>query len=182
MWKKLILLTAALCLFVASNLTLCCRAELDGTVLEGFYSPRTLRCAEEAARIASEEICRGEALLPELRRHYTLRLHPALGKAAAVSDALLLSSPEIISGVNVYVKGVKLGRIESAPALNERLERFILGQKPNWAVSGTIPDPVLIKQEYTRAGALTTLDDMALLVSGMSPVMYFDNEGRVGRA
>ena len=182
MLKKIILLTAALCLFVVSNLTLCCRAELDGTMLEGFYSPQTLRCAEETARGAAEEICRGEALVPELRRHYTLRLHPTLGKAAAVSDALLLSLPEIISGMNVYVKGVKLGRIESAPALNERLERFILGQKPNWAVSGTIPDPVLIKQEYTRAGALTTLDDMALLVSGMSPVMYFDDEGRVGRA
>ena len=182
MLKKIILLTEALCLFIVSNLTLCCRAELDGTMLEGFYSPRTLRCAEETARGAAEEICRGEALLPELRRHYTLRLHPALGREAAISDALLLSSPEIISGVNVYVKGVKLGRIESASALNERLERFILGQKPSWAVSGTIPDPVLIKQEYTRAGALTTLDDMALLVSGMSPVMYFDDEGRVGRA
>ena len=182
MWKKLILLTAALCLFVASNLTLCCRAELDGTMLEGFYSPETLQCAEEAARSAAEEICRGEAHLPGIRRHYTLRLNPALGKAAEVSDALLLSAPEIISGVNVYVKGVRLGRIESAPALNERLERFILGQKPSWAVSGTIPDPVLIKQEYTRTGALTTLDDMALLVSGMSPVMYFDDKGRVGRA
>ena len=182
MWKKFILLAAALCMFVASNLTLCCRAELEGTVLEGFYSPRALQCAEAAARSAAEEICRGEASLPELRRHYTLRLHPALGREAAISDALLLSSPEIITGVNVYVKGVKLGRIESASALNERLERFILGQKPSWAVSGTIPDPVLIKQEYTRAGALTTLDDMALLVSGMSPVMYFDDEGRVGRA
>ena len=122
MWKKFILLAAALCMFVASNLTLCCRAELDGTVLEGFYSPRTLQCAEAAARSAAEEICRGEAHLPELWRHYTLRLHPALGREAAISDALLLSSPEIISGVNVYVKGVKLGRIESASALNERLE------------------------------------------------------------
>ena len=56
MWKKFILLTAALCLFVASNLTLCCRAELDGRMLDGFYSPETLRCAEEAARSAAEEI------------------------------------------------------------------------------------------------------------------------------
>ena len=56
MWKKIILLAAALCMFVASNLTLCCRAELEGSVLEGFYSPRTLQCAEAAARSAAEEI------------------------------------------------------------------------------------------------------------------------------
>ena len=63
MLKKIILLTAALCLFIVSNLTLCCRAELDGTVLEGFYSPQTLRCAEETARGAAEEILRREGRL-----------------------------------------------------------------------------------------------------------------------
>ena len=55
MWKNLILLTAALCLFLASNLTLCCRAELDGRVLDGFYSPETLQCAEAAARSAAAD-------------------------------------------------------------------------------------------------------------------------------
>lgn len=182
MWKKLVLGILALAFTLASCLSLCCRVELDGRTLEGLYSPRILRQAQCAARAAAEEICAGEAALPVLRCRLRFALRPPEGSAAELSAAILSSTPGVMLASDVYVGGVRLGAVSGEAELRARLSRFVSGQQPSWAVGGFIRESVLVTREYTRTCSLTTLDDMALLISGISPVLYFDSDGYIARA
>lgn len=182
MWKKLLMLSAALLLLIASGLHLSCRVSIDGRELEALYSPAVLRRATLTAERTAEEICREAASMPEVERRWQISFRPANGDTKTLSDTLLKSSPEVMSACGVYVKNVRLGSVGSEKALRERLDRFIVGQQPNWACGGFIRDPIVARREYTREAPLTTLDDMALLISGMSPVLYFDDEGYIARA
>lgn len=182
MWKKIALSLLTFALTLASCLSLCCRVELDGRTLEGLYSPRVLYQAHKAARAAAEEICAGEAALPALRCRPRLALHPPEGSAAELSAAILGSTPGVMLASDVYVGGVRLGAVSGEAELRARLSRFVSGQQPSWAVGGFIRESALVRREYTRACSLTTLDDMALLISGISPVLYFDSDGYIARA
>lgn len=180
--KKLFLLPLALALAVLSNMSVCCEASVEGEALPGLYSPDALGCAVSAARAAAEEIAVGEAALaaPELRCHLSFAAPD--GDAATLCGVLLETSDDVMLTYGVYVDGERLGNTESEAALRARLERFIEGQKPSWAVRGEISGEVEVRREYTRRGYVATTDDMALLISGAAPVLYFNEEGYVSRA
>ena len=63
--------------------------------------------------------------------------------------------------------------------LYNKLRSFIRNQMPTTAVSGTISGKLSIQRLYSRQGQETNYRDMVLLVSGMAPVIYLDENGKL---
>jgi len=182
MKKKLLLLPLALSFSVLSATNLCCSVTVGGRRLDARYSPFSLYCGQRAAAAAIEEIVPGEADVPAAAAHLSLSFTPPEGTARELSGALMRESHDVMLTNGVYVDGKRLGSVASAEALYARLDRFITGQMPNWATRGEFSRDVTVRREYTRAGYVATTDDMALLVSGAAPVMYFNEDGYMSRA
>lgn len=177
--KKLGLLGLALLMLLVSNLHLYCRVTVDGRQLDGLYAPAAVKRAGQIAARAAEELLPGEAEAPRCRRACRLSLRRPDGDTAALTDALILAYPGIVLADGVFVNGVRLGTVESGAVLRERLRASILGQMPNAAVFGNISGDLRIRPIYSRAGHETNYDDMVLLISGMAPVIYVDQNGKL---
>lgn len=179
MWKKGFMLGFALLLLVAANMHLSCRVSVNGVELPGKYSLQTVERAVTTASRAAEEIMPGLIEMPEIRRTYSLQLCPAEGDEPALAEAALRA----VSGVKIadvaYVNGTRLGIVEDGSELAERLNGFITGQQPNAAVSGSISGRLEIHRLYSRAGQAVNYDDMLLLITGMAPVIYVDENGKL---
>ncbi len=179
MWKKLALSGFALLLLAASNLRLCCRMQAGGRDLEGCYSLRDADRAAEAAAWAAEEILREPSPGPEAERRFCLRFGSPDGDRQALTGALLRSVPGVKLADVAFVNGVRLGIVEDGEELRRRLDRFIGSQMPTAAVSGGISGRLEIRQLYSRSDQAVNYDDMVLLVSGMAPVLYVDENGKL---
>ena len=182
MWKKLLLSVLALGFAAAANTHLCCSLRVDGQALNGLYTPVDADRAQTAAAAAAEEILSGPAQLPQLRRHYCLRLRPGAGTVPEISTALLDATAGVERSEGVYVSGVYLGSVESREELFGSLRQFITGQLPTWAESGYLSQELVTRPQYGRSGSQTPVEDMVLLVSGMAPVMYSDGQGHIASA
>ena len=77
------------------------------------------------------------------------------------------------------MNGVFLGTVADGQLLREKTRDFISSQMPNAAVFGAISGELEIKTVYTRKNHHTNYDDMLLLISGMAPVIYTDEYGRL---
>lgn len=182
MWKKLLLSVLALGFAAVANTHLCCSLRVDGQTLNGLYTPVGADRAQTAAAAAAEEILSGPAQLPQLRRHYCLRLRPGDGTVPEISTALLDATAGVEHSEGVYVSGVYLGSVESREELFGSLRQFITGQLPTWAESGYLSQELVTRPQYGRSGSQTPVEDMVLLVSGMAPVMYSDGRGHIASA
>lgn len=180
--KKLFLLPLALSFSVLSATSLCCSVTVGGRELPAHYSPGALYYGQRAAAAAIEEIASGGADIPSADLRFSLSFTPPEGTSRTLSAALMAESSDVMLTYGVYVGDKRLGSVASADALHARLERFITGQMPNWATRGEFSRAVTVRREYTRAGYIATTDDMALLISGAAPVMYFNEEGYMSRA
>lgn len=182
MKKKLLLLPLALSFSVLSATNLCCSVTVGGRTLDARYSPFALYGGQRAAAAAIEEIASGEADIPAAAARFSLSFTPPEGTPRNLSAALMAGSSDVMLTNGVYVGGQRLGSVASAEALYARLDRFITGQMPNWATRGEFSREVTVRREYTRSGYVATTDDMALLISGAAPVMYFNEDGYMSRA
>ena len=182
MWKKLLLLVLAAGLTAAANTRMCCSVKIDGQELDGVYSPGAVTLGRHVAALTADEIVREDAEYPELRRHYSLCLGRPSGTVAALSDAVLRRTGGVDITDGVYVDGERLGAVEDGELLCRRLSEFITNQLPLWADAGDISGDLDIYSQYSRAGELTDVDDMVLLISGMAPVYYYDYDGHISRA
>ena len=176
--KKAIILSLALAMAVASHL----RPNLDFTVegrrINAHCSPAAAKLAQEAALAAAEEILAADAAPAEFKRHLHLSLRPGSELAPELTDALLQGSPGIISASCVYVKGRRMGAVADANEFRQSLARYIENTLPTWANSGFVRAMSLMPR-YTRAEFEVSNEDMILLVTGLSPVMYTDGQGRI---
>lgn len=179
MRKKILLCAFSLLLMLLGNLRLGCRLSINGTELDGIYAPRDVRRAEQTALAAAQELVPGYAMLPDLEKEWALSLIPPRGGRFLVTDAILSSCPGVKKGHGVYVNGVLLGTVSDGELLREKTRDYILNQMPNSAVFGTISGDLEIKPVYTRKNHDTNYDDMLLLISGMAPVIYTDEYGRL---
>ena len=177
--KKLMLCALSLLLLLLGNLRLGCTMSINGRTLEGLYSPRDVKKAEQTALAAAEELVYGKALLPEIEKSWSLNIVPPMGGRMKLTDALLSSCPGVKKGDGVYVNGVFLGTVADGELLKEKTRDFIYSQMPNAAVFGSISGELDIKTVYTRKNHDTNYDDMLLLISGMAPVIYTDEYGRL---
>ncbi|MBQ9687085.1 MAG: hypothetical protein IJV41_11175 [Oscillospiraceae bacterium] len=182
MWKKSVLLLAALALTVSAHLQPSCDFTVAGERIAVGCTPGAARRAEAAALAAAEEICPEAAVLPAVRRHVRLTLRNPGTDAARLSDALLRSTPGVTVSDGVYVDGTRLGSVRDGALFSARLRRYIVNTTPTWAVSGMLSQKLTVQTEYCRAGHEVTEDDMVLLVTGAAPVFYYDLSGNTATA
>lgn len=179
MWRKGLALLLSLGFVAVANMDLCCAVAINGQKLEGLYSPFAADQSMEAAAAAAEEILEVPAVLPELKKSYRLSLYPAEGDARTISDAALRSVSGLRLADGVFVNGVYIGSVDDGEELFLHLREFILNQMPNAAVFGNISGKATIKKMYSRSSRMTDYDDMVLLISGMAPVIYVDENGKL---
>lgn len=179
MYKKVIILLLALAFAVGANMDICCSVSMDGQELEGLYSPFAADKSMEAAAAAAEELLEVPAVLPRMTKHYRLSLRPAEGDARDISDAALRAVSGVRLADGVFVNGVYMGSVEDGTELFFHLREFILNQMPNAAVFGNISGKATVRKMYSRASRMTDYDDMVLLISGMAPVIYVDENGKL---
>lgn len=179
MWKKAVPLLLAMAFAVGANMDVCCAVEINGQALEGLYSPFAADKSLEAAAAAAEELLEAPAVLPRMTKHYRLSLRPAEGDARDISDAALRSVSGLRLADGVFVNGVYMGSVEDGDELFLHLREFILNQMPNAAVFGNIGGKATVRKIYGRSSRMTDYDDMVLLISGMAPVIYTDENGKL---
>lgn len=179
MWKKLAMGLAALALLLLSNMELCCRLTVNGQELDGLYSLSAVDRSETVAALAAEEILPGPAVMPRISRSYRLSLSPPQGDSQALTGRVLRSVTGVKLAQGVFVNGVPLGTVEDGDRLFAELRSFISGQMPNAAVYGSISGELRVRPIYSRSNRDTDYADMLLLISGMAPVIYVDETGRL---
>ncbi len=172
-------LALGLALLAAANLRPAYRVRVSGEALPELYSLRQTETCMAAARAAAEEILLEESGEPRLERRFCLCLGRPSGSEAALTDALLRSVPGIGVSDAVWVNGTRLGTVADGERLCALLRASILGQMPHAAVSGSISGQLSLERVYTRAGQDTPDRDMVLLITGMAPVIYVDEQGRL---
>jgi hypothetical protein len=178
------ILRKSIALALAIGFALCShlRPNLDFTVgdelVKSGCSPAGEKAARQAALAAMEEILPGAATLPEYRRHIRLSFHPGTDCAPLLCDALLRSDSGVLAGSCVYVAGQRVGVVADSKNFEASFARYISNTLPTWASSGTVRKLELVPR-YTRAEFEMGNEDMILLVTGLSPVMYTDGKGRV---
>ena len=173
------LLTLALTFAVCSHLRPSCDFTVDGRQVKTDCSLQAAREARAAALAAAEEILPGKARLPEAKRQLHFSLKGGKDTAPALADALLRSTGGIMAGDGVYLDGQKLGTVADGRALRLRLREHINNTLPTWASSGSVKGYLELRGQYSRAAFEVSQEDMILLITGISPVMYTDGEGRV---
>ena len=182
MYRKIVLLLAALALTVCSHLRPRLSLYVDGQRVPGTYSAREADRARLAAERAAEEILPGNAEFAREERRWRLSLRAPDGSAAGYTDALLRSAEGITVNDAVYVGGEYLGNVEDREAFLDGLHSYIRNTLPTWAASGSLCREVEFCRQYSRCGSETKQDDMSLVVTGMAPVLYSDGRGYVSRA
>lgn len=176
--KKALILIFTFALAVCSHLRPSCDFVVDGRLVRAGCTPAAEKAALEAALMAAEEILPGKALAPEYSRRLHFGFSPAADRAPCLSDALLCAQPGLVSGSLVYVEGTRLGAVSDPESFRNTFTKYIENTLPTWAKSGSVRNLVLIPR-YTRAGFVLPDEDMIMLVTGLSPVMYTDGNGRV---
>ena len=176
--KKSIILSLALLFAVGSHL----RPRLDFTVsgqrIDTACSIAAAKAAKAAALAAAEEILPDKASLPECKQHMRLSFRKSADSAPLLCDSLLCATKGVMSGSVVYVDGLRLGVIEDAESFRSQFAQYIGNTLPTWAKGGSVRGMALIPR-YTRAAFEVSDNDMIMLVTGLSPVMYYDGKGRV---
>ena len=179
MKRRLPFLALALVLLLSANLRPCYALTIGGERLEGLYSPSQLRQCREQARGAAEELLSGPAELPVPEKHLRLRFETARGDETALTRALLLSTPGLRMADEVYINGTRLGTVEDGKLLFEKLRQSIQNQMPNAATVGNLSGRLQTLRVISREGTQTNYDDMILLITGMAPVIYVDDNGKL---
>ena len=173
------LLLLALLALLGAHLHPQYRVAVEGAELPGCYSASALRQGLRAAEEAAGEILRYEAKMPALERRLCLKLRPAGDDIPALTAALLRPVSGLTLADAVYVNGVPLGTVADGERFCERLRDSIRTQMPLAAVSGNISGRLELRRVYARADAAADDADMVLLVTGMAPVIYLDQNGRL---
>lgn len=176
--KKSFILSLALLFAVGSHL----RPRLDFTVagqhIDTACSIAAAKAARAAALAAAEEILLGQSSLPEYQQHMRLSFRKSADSSPLLCDSLLRATEGVLSGSIVYVDGLRLGVVEDAESFRSRFAQYIGNTLPTWAKGGSVRGMTLLPR-YTRAAFEVSDNDMIMLVTGLSPIMYYDGKGRV---
>lgn len=179
MWKKIVLGCFALGLMLLTNLHPGCTISVNGEEIRGLYSYRDAKYCQELAELTAEEVLETLAVGPDIKKKWSLSIIPPMGGKIYATDAILSAYPGVKRADGVYVNGVFLGTVQDGEVLKEKTRTFITSQMPNAAVFGSISGDLEISPVYTRKNSFTNYDDMLLLISGMAPVIYTDEYGRL---
>lgn len=176
---KLSLCLGMLLLLFVSSLHPVYRITVADRPIPGSFSPAQLRAAEAAARDAAEELSRGEAALPEARIRHTLRLRPADGEIAVLTDALLRAVDGVAVTAGVRVNGVPLGTVEDGTGMLELLRGQIRSEMPEGAAVGNLGGRLQVFPVYSRLELAESNEEMIRRITALAPVFYLDKMGKL---
>lgn len=176
--KKSIALALAIGFALCSHLRPSCDFTVGDELVKSGCSLAGETAARQAALAALEEILPDSAALPQYRRHIRLSFRPGEDSSPILCDALLRADEGVLAGSCVYVAGQRVGVVADSRDFEASFARYIGNTLPTWASSGTVRKLELVPR-YTRAEFEVGNDDMIMLVTGISPVMYTDGKGRV---
>ena len=182
MIRKTIALLFAMLFAVGAHLRPACDYELAGKRLVLGCSLEAGERAMTAAEAAAEEILPGAVRLPGVKRHVRLQLKRPERDARLLTDALLRATPGVAVNQAVYVGGVRVGAVKEGEDFSGRLHRYIENTLPTWASGGTLSRELVLRTQYSRSGRETDPEDMLLRVTGMVPVLYYNEAGHVATA
>lgn len=180
--KKGIAFTLALLFAVGAHLRPVWDVELEGGLIAAGCASATVREAQRTAKRAAEEILPGDAAVPTPVCRLRLSLRRPEREVRALTDTLLRATEGVAVYDSVRVGGEKLGFVRDGEALREKLRGHIANTLPTWARGGALGRELLIRRQYTRAGYVTPVSDMLLLITGAAPVFYYDGAGRFALA
>lgn len=173
MWKKLLMSGVAILIVLGANFDIACSFE----GVEGVYSPFEADRCHTAAETAAAEISRedGGVTMPGC----TYCLHPKGSgfDGEGLTDAILLTAPDVAVMDCVYVNGMYLGTVADSAELIDEL-RSTLGQMlPQGAVRAMYTQELDTK---TCCGCVSTqldVKEMSALINSLCPVVFTDAAG-----
>jgi len=177
MKKRIIVGITSALFFLFANLGIGYTVSVGDAAPEGTFSRRQIESACAHASAVLEEIsggmscCASPKLVPRVTLCYT-------GDEKALFDAILTQTYGVQKACAVYAGGTYLGKCQDQAQLEQALHAFIYDQMPLCAARGKYSRSYTLKTVYTAMGELTPTDDMVLLVSGRSPVMYYTADGK----
>ena len=176
MRTKTVSAALSLIFFLCANFSVGYRVSVGGTDAEGVFSRRQVELACRMASDVLEEISGGAAQCPSpaLRPVIALRF---TGSARELTDAVLSHTYGVEKVCTVYARDTYLGKVADRDEMEYRLRRNIYDQMPLCAVKGEYAQPYRLEEVYSTMGGLVPYEDMVLLVSGRTPVMYYTAEG-----
>lgn len=180
--KKAICMILALLMTAAAQLHLCARVSVGGEALPYLFSLSAVARGAAAARAAADEIRTDGDGPPGMTVRFGLSARPPTGDAAPLSDRLLRAAGGVVLRDGVCVNGLYIGCVADGEKLREALRVQLYGNRPPGAVSGRYTEQIELRPLYTRPDREISTEDACMLVTGLSPVIYMDEEGKVVRA
>lgn len=172
MRRRIMLLSLALLLVLASNLHPCCQVYINGEKLDGLYSPRNLAVGLCAARLAADEITPLSAELPRVSKRWRLSLSYPSGEIKTLTDSILRETTGVAAATAVSAAGEKLGYVKSGQILLERLHEALSAAPYNNAADARLEYPLVFNDVYTRTSWLIDYSGMLALIKSAVPVIY----------
>lgn len=162
----------ALCFFLLAHLHIGCRVAVNGQRTEGLYSPLNVARAKEAVEALYEELCPDDTPLPCLQYSYRLCLRPPVGSVEELSRQIIAFSGEIGAAKLISVNGKRLGYVENAAVLKERLHEYAFTHMPSRAKTCTLSYPMKFEGVYARRCMLCSPGEMLNSILQASPLIY----------
>ena len=169
--KKGILYALSFLLLLGTVFRVGYEIELDGQKLPGVYAPRTVEEAENLARKAAEEICRGEEIPG-------YKLTPAVCVKYADPEKtdlprLLLTSYEGVAELHQVYAGQSYLGLTSDPGIIWAIkEDYIAGGADYITATGYLTEEITVEPVLARAEDESTVTELSCALREASEVVY----------
>lgn len=177
MLKKSLLVLAAVLALAVAYVRPVYSVELDGAELSGSWDRAVIERAGELARMAGEEIARGESETPEPDCSLRLSILPATGELDELTGALLAASPGVQRAWRVTVDGVDIGTVSDASAFDELTLSYIAECTPPGSVSVSLTKNVELDEVFIPTGSADALTDVSARMRSLVSVSYLTESG-----
>lgn len=173
MWKKILVSSIAILIALGANFDIACSFE----GVDGVYSPFEADRCRTAAEAAAAEISRESGGVTMPRCSYSLHPKGSDFDGEGLTDAILLTAPDVAVMDCVYVNGMYLGTVaDSAQLINEL--RSMLGQMlPDGAVRAMYTQELDTKTCYGCVSAQLDTKEMSELINSLCSVVFTDSSG-----
>jgi len=172
MCKRILLLFAAVTLFIMANTRLGCMVRVEGQNVNGVFSLLEVFEGEKAAICALDEIIEGETLVPTLKKHYRLCIKSPEGVVEQLSHRIITASNQAALLHRVSIREEKLGYVECGAVLKERLHQYAYSHMPPLAESCRLSRELTIQPVYCRSSQKWGYEEMLNEIFEVSPLIY----------
>ena len=175
--KKSLMILAAVLVLAVAYVRPVYSVELDGAELSGSWDRAVIERASELARMAGEEIARGESETPEPECTLHFSILPATGELGELTGALLAASPGVQRAWRVTVDGVDIGTVSDVSAFDELLLTYVAELTPPDSVSVSLTNSVALDKVFIPTGYADAASDVSTRLRSLVSVSYLTDSG-----